>query len=145
MQPPFHTLAEICFDPFEITKVIRSHKQLGVREGMARQGGQHGRTKHPVLDVPSLRPGIGKEQEDARQLQTLWKAIQELPYFGPDKPKIRQVRVTLLPERSRDPVPLPVNSEAELVAVGTCVGGEEVSVPTPKLKSDHRMSLHQIL
>jgi hypothetical protein len=92
--------------------------------------------------MPSLRPGVGKEQEDARQLQTRWKTIQELPYFGPDKPEIREICMTLLPERSREPVPLPIDSEAELVAVGTRVGGEEVSVSTPEFEGDHRMNLH---
>lgn len=112
---------------------------------MSRQRSQHRPTEHPVLNVPAFGPGIGKEDQDARQPHTRGKAVQELPRFRSDKPEIRQACVTLFPQRTGDPVPLSIDSETELVRVGPCVGGQKMSVPTPKLESDYRVNLHQPL
>ena len=103
---------------------------------MSRQRCQHRRTKHPVLDVPALWPGIGKKDEHARHTHGIGKTVQELPYFRPHETQIIETRKVLLAERSPNPVRPSVDTQTKLFRVLTGIVGQEMAMPTSQFKGD---------
>ena len=83
------------------------------RVGPAARGepAEEGRLHQPVLVVPALGPGIGKEHEDLGERDALRQRGEEIIGIGVDEGEVLETGAVALPLRAADAIGRDVESE----------------------------------